>query len=270
MDLCFTSVSESAGFWSTYLQSEPWEERPQYYFLEGFRTDMIVPDLLHVLNLGVSRDVCGGILKTLISGNIVFAGSTIPEKLAAATASLRSFARQRSLPLRFKKVSKKRLCWDSYAEFKGSGYDLYVVAIWLESIVRPYSHIYADFSTLLWSLNAAMSILYSADWYLSEATRREVKTLGEVFMRTYLKQASMAVANHDFMWRCKPKLHLLHHIFMNKRSVNPAKYATWLDEDFLKRISKTLRLVNSTTAQQRCLQRWLLALPYHLQKSMSE
>ena len=210
-----------------------------------------MPDLLHVLNLGVSRDVCGGILKTLVKVTRVFMGSTVEERLHRATQSLTAFAHSRSLPLRFKKLSKKRLCWGNYAELKGSGYDLYVVSLWLEDVLQAFSNIFPDFATLLWSLNASMHLLYNSGWYLDETTRDRVKHLGAIFMRTYLKLASQSIVDDTLMFRCKPKLHLLHHIFRNKRLVNPAKYATWLDEDFLKHISKTLKLVNTATAQRR-------------------
>ena len=267
---CFTNFSENANFFDTYLQVDPWDQPPPYSFLEAFSVSMIMPDLLHILNLGVSRDVCGSILKVLVKGGFVFVANTIEEKLAIATQGLTNFARSHSLPLRFKKLSKKRLCWGKYAELKGSGYDLYVVSRWLEELLQPFTNIYPDFATLLWSLNGSMNLLYNSGWYLEETTRVRVKHLGTIFMRTYLKLASQSIVNQDMMFRCKTKLHLLHHIFQNRRLVNPAKYATWLDEDFLKHIAKTLKLVNSGTAQLRCLQRWLLGIPLHIQKCLND
>ena len=267
---CFTNFSENANFFDTYLQVDPWDQPPPYSFLEAFSVSMIMPDLLHILNLGVSRDVCGSILKVLVKGGFVFVANTIEEKLAIATQGLTNFARSHSLPLRFKKLSKKRLCWGKYAELKGSGYDLYVVSRWLEELLQPFTNIYPDFATLLWSLNGSMNLLYNSGWYLEETTPVRVKHLGTIFMRTYLKLASQSIVNQDMMFRCKPKLHLLHHIFQNRRLVNPAKYATWLDEDFLKHIAKTLKLVNSGTAQLRCLQRWLLGIPLHIQKCLND
>lgn len=270
VNMCFTNCAEAAAYWNTYLQVAPFDHPPPYAGLDGFSLQMIMPDLLHVLNLGVSRDVCGGILKTLVKDTRVFVGSTLDERLHGATQSLTAFARAQSLPLRFKKLSKKRLCWGKYADLKGSGYDLYVVSLWLEDVLQAFTNIFPDFATLLWSLNASMHLLYNSGWYLDETTRVRVKHLGTIFMRTYLKLASQSIVDQTLMFRCKPKLHLLHHIFQNRRFVNPAKYATWLDEDFLKHIAKTLKLVCSATAQRRCLQRWLLALPVHVQKSLSE
>ena len=232
---------------------------------------MIMPDLLHVLNLGVGRDLCGAILKTLVKENHVFDGATIDEKLATATVSLRNFARAHALPLRMKKLSKKKLNWGSnrYAELRsGSGYDVSVVARWLQDVLAGHDNIYPEFCTLLWALNSSMEIMYSGSWYLTEQDRSRIRTLGSVLMRVYLRLANDALSQNKFLWKCRPKLHLLHHIFRCHRKVNPSKYSTWMDEDWLRKISKTLRLVDCTTAPQRVLQRWLLTLPLQLQRSM--
>lgn len=106
MDLCFTNASNRAGFWETYMDTDPWSEDPPYSQLDGFHLSMVIPDLLHVVNMGVGRDLCGSILKSLVQENHVFNG-TIDEKLAEATQSLRSFARAEGLPLRLRKFSKK-------------------------------------------------------------------------------------------------------------------------------------------------------------------
>ena len=103
----FTNAAHDAGFWSTYLSEDPWLIRPAYSWLEGFSVSLIVPDLLHVVNMGVARDLCGSIIKKIIRGNQIFVAPNIQERLALATASLRSFARTNALPLRLKKISKK-------------------------------------------------------------------------------------------------------------------------------------------------------------------
>ena len=273
MDYCFTTASETAPFWETYLNSNPWTTAPPYSLLDGFSLAQIVPDLLHVVNLGVGRDICGSILKTIIQENHVFQGATIEEKLGNATMLLRDFARQHQLPLRLAKLSKNKLNWkpNRYAELKtGSGYDIGVVARWLESLLATYNHIYGDFCALLWSLNGALHILYteSDGWFLSEEQQSRVRTLGSICLRMFYKLANQSLERNEYLWRCRPKLHLLAHLFKCHRTVNCARCSTWMDEDFLKHISKTLKLVASTTAQKRILERWLLAMPQHLSRAM--
>lgn len=273
VNMAFTNASDHASFWATYLVSKPWVNDPPYAQLPGFSIDMICPDLLHVVNLGVAKDVCGCIMKVLVKESHVFGGTSIEEKLQDATVSLRAYARAHTLPLRMKKFSKKKLNWksNSYPELRtGSGYDVAVISKWLQHVLLGHQHIYPQFATLLWALNNCLTILYAAPWFLSEEDRMRIRTMGSIFMRVYLQLSNDALSMNEFMWRCRPKLHILHHIFKCHRSVNMAKYSTWMDEDFLKKISKTLGLVSALTAQERVLQRWLLALPSHLQNAINQ
>ena len=237
----------------------------------GFHIAAIIPDLLHVFNLGVGRDLCGSILKTIIKDRYVFPGSTVEERLASATSSLRTYARTHSLPLRIKKLTKKKLNFgeNRYAELRsGSGYDISVIGRWLEEALSGFTHIYPDFATLLWTINVVMSTWYHGSSFLSGHELTQVRTLGRVFITVYLKCARAALDANQMLWRCRPKLHLLAHLLSPRISCNPARFSRWMDEDFLKKIGKTLRLVDSTTAQQRILQRWLLAIPLHLKQCM--
>jgi hypothetical protein len=72
MSLCFTDISQGAAWRSTFLQSNPWVVKPPYADLIGFELAMVMPDLLHVFNLGVCRDVIGCVLKTVIKEQYVF------------------------------------------------------------------------------------------------------------------------------------------------------------------------------------------------------
>lgn len=95
-----------------------------------------------------------------------------------------------------------------------------------------------------------------------------MKTIGSVFIRVFCKLAAKAVARQEFAWRMKPKFHLFQHVVFSRRCVNAAKYSTWMDEDFLRKISKTMALTPGVTAQERTLQRWMMALPQSILRSM--
>jgi len=86
---------------------------------------------------------------------------------------------------------------------------------------------------LLWSLNSSLNILYNASWFPTQAELSRVKILGTMFIKLYIQHAAAAIASNEFEFRVRPKFHLLHHVFWWKRSVNVAKYSTWMDEDFL-------------------------------------
>ena len=270
MDFAFTDVSATAGWRGTWLASPPWRVVPHYSQMLGFCLSMVVPDLLHCWNLGVARDVLGSALKIILSQRIVFDAPRLEDRMLQATESVRSYAKQHRYHLRLRKFTKAKLQWSSkgYPELGCSGYDAFVVGSWLEYILEDHSNVYSEISTLLWSSNRAVSLMYSADRYLTLDEKNNLKELGGLFVRTYLHLACEARRNLQYLWRVKPKLHLLCHIFQSARVINQARYSTWLDEDFLKKVGRTLRLSPVKGAQHRMLQRWLLSLPLHFQKNL--
>ena len=267
--MAFTDVSDQAPWRSTFLTVPPWDTVPQYIHLFGFSLKMVVADLLHCWNLGVSRDVVGCVLKLVLQSQTVFQGTTISERFEQATIALKTFARNHGHVLRLKRLTQKKITWATkkYPEFKGSGSDTHVVAVWLEDLLIPrFSDQYPDLCTLLWTSNRAMRLLYSAGWFLTDDEIETVKGLGRMFTQTFLQLASQAVQSHTFMWRVRPKLHQMTHLLDCYRACNPIHYATWMDEDWLKKIAKVMNLTSVHTAQCRVLQRWLLSFKGNLGK----
>ena len=166
---------------------------------------------------------------------------------------LKAWAKSHKLPLRLRKFSKS------------SGYDAYVCMRWLQDHQANYPSIFC----LIWSANVFVGLLNKSGWFLSEREHEQVKVIGTVFCQTLIRLAGEALENREVLWHIGPKLHMLFHVVHNSRPsrVNHAKYATWQDEDYLKKVGKTLRLTDARTAQKRVLQRWLLSVPKTLQKA---
>lgn len=268
--MCFTNTSPTASWKSTFLASDPWTTPPEYSALIGFSLLMLMGDLLHVFNLGTAKDAAGCILKVILSDTKIFRGSNIEMRMQEATESLKRFAKSRKFVLRMKKLTKNKIKWKSktYPELGSSGYDVHVVSAWLEELLTTHAlDEYKDYTVLLWSGNHAMRLVYAAGRFLTDEEHSTLKILGRTYIDTFLSLASNALANREFLWRIRPKLHLLHHLTDSVRKINPSLYATWMDEDFLKKMSKTLRLTSVKTAQERILQRWLMCTPSNLLKS---
>lgn len=263
---CFTDISPTAMWRRTFCRSFPWNISPNYSLIRGFHISMVVPDLLHVWNLGVARDVIGSTLKTILSETVVFNAPTLPTRLLLATLSLRQFAKQNRYPLRLKKLTRAKLIWKSkaYPGFASSGYDAFVVMRWLESILVNHTRRYMEIATLLWCSNQAISLMYSAGQFLTQIEKDNLDVLGGMFISLFLSMAKKALDEHKLMWRVKPKLHLLCHMFSSPRFINQSFYSTWMDEDYLKKVGKTLSLTPMKTAQKRLLQRWCLSIPKNL------
>ena len=248
------------------LSSDPWGTRPSYADLIGFHPLQLVPDLLHVWNLGVARAAIGSALKIILKNQTIFHGNNLDIRLEEASVSLRDYAKQHKLDLRLRKLTKGKLHWKTatFPSFAGKGYDAYVAGLWLEELLAPYDE-FGDLFTLFWASNKALTTMYAGDWFLTEHERETVQDLGQVFPETYARLARDAVQRGEYLFKILPKFHLLCHLWVPSRSVNQSKYSTWMDEDFLRKISKTLSLTSSRTAQRRVLERWLMSLPEHLQ-----
>ena len=163
--MAFTDIQDSANWRSTYLQSFPWTTTPAYASLEGFSLKMLFPDMLHVWNLGVARDLIGTAMKTILQDRIIFDGPNIDARLKQATESLRAYARANKYGLKMKRFTKKKLTWQAkkFPEFRGSGSDAHVVGVWLGDLLAPYSDHYRDICSLFWCSNRLVRLLYSGD-----------------------------------------------------------------------------------------------------------
>ena len=231
---------------------------------------MIMGDLLHIFNLGVARHLAACTLKTILQERIIFDGATIEDRLQQATNSLKQFTKRTSYKLQLKKLSRNKLKWQSkkYPELASSGSDCHVVCAWLQDLLVTHAvESYRPMATLLWCGNRMNQVLYASDWFLTNDERESVRTLGDMFLNQYFQLASNAIRNREYMWKVLPKAHILDHCANSPRKVNISRYSTWMDEDFLKKISKVVGLTSTKTAQKRVLQRWLLAMPGYLTKT---
>ena len=264
--MSLTNLDPSAPWWRTMFSMVPWTHEPSIARLHGWELSMVIPDLLHVWNLGVAKEFLASALKCILQTRDVWGAGTISERMSQATMSLKAFASEEKLHLRLKKTSRSRLKWgrDVYPQLVCSGYDTYIVGRWLERELTGHRS-FPDIYTLVWSSNKALSALYGCGRFLSLEQKSTVRRYGDLFLDTYLRLSSDAVSQGTTLYKILPKHHMLTHIFRwDHRCINPAYYSTWLDEDFLKKIGKTLELTSQPHAQKRLLQRWLLALPHEI------
>ena len=126
----------------------------------------------------------------------------------------------------------------------------------------------AQLSTALWSADALLKLLHGANMFLSPEEQEQKEVIGDLFMKTYVGLASEAVAAGRKMYRTRPKMHLFHHLIVERRASrrNPVMGATWMDEDFIKRCFRLKKRVHKRNATLNVLRRWLMGLPVQIRK----
>ena len=271
LHLGYTNVNPDAPYWDTMYQTPPWRFRPAYTSLSGFHLRLIQADLLHVWHLGTGRDLAGSvivyILKRKGQSYSILAGDNIPDRLADATSKLKAFAKSRKLPLALHKLTKNKLglkSKTSYPELMSKGYDTYVVLEWLQTLCEANGHLLPrELCTAVWCATHVMSMLHNADKQLTVEQQRNKEFFGQLFMKSYRIMAQNMLQDREPLFRMRPKFHILGHVFRSSppSRTNPANYSTWMDEDSLKKLMRVLKMTSCQTAEQRLLERWLLALP---------
>ena len=263
----YTNISATAPWMSTIGTVPAWRLTPSYTLLDGFHAGFIQADLLHIWHLGTGRDLIGSALAFMVKAGLCFAGATHDARLNHATEQLRSYAKRNKLTLKLKKLSKAKLNWRARCmpELRSGGYDTYVLGRWLVDDVLPIhsAELPPDLCTALWSSNQFLSIMANGGRWLTIDELRNKQQFGALFMRSYIRLARQSIKDRTRLYKMRPKLHLLHHMLMFSppSRLNNNVYATWMDEDFLRKAMKVHSNTDPRGASLRVLQRYLLGLP---------
>ena len=271
---CYTNVSDDASWRSTEWTSDPWIEPPAYSMLPGFNLKMLNVDVLHVWHLGVARDMTASVLRVLSKSKYFRPGGTIQDQLSAASNSLRNYAKTQGLSLHLKRLSTANLGWRSngYPETHCKGFDSYVMVVWLDWLLNDATDVDPRVRTLVWAANSLMGVWHHGEVFLTPDEVQHAQVVGALFVRTYLELAGEAVNNRVWLWRLRPKFHLLVHLQSELRAsrYNPTYGSTWMDEDAMKRFMKIKSKVHKLQAADRVIRRWLLSLRSKMEKVMEK
>ena len=266
LPLAYTNVNDDAPWVATINSDAAWYYEPAYTSLDGFHVTLIQADILHAYHLGTGRDLIGSALVHMLEKRGFFDGNNIEARLASATVDLRRFCKANRLPLKLHKLSRSKLNWtgSGMPELRSSGYDTYVVNKWLVEVTTRHSEqLPAELCTALWTADTILSLLSKAGRWLSPSEQEAKERYGALFMRSYIELAKASLQVRKRAYRLRPKLHVWHHILKQSRRsrLNPHVYATWMDEDALRKLMKTHSITDKKTAEKRLLQRLLLGLP---------
>ena len=241
-DTVYTDFSSTAG-WRSMGFSNPWQTKPFLAELWGWdpQLHMVSVDLLHVLHLGVYRDLAGSAIKVLLRKQGYYDGSKLLIRFKAFTRELKAWAKSTKATLQLKAVKKATVYWksDQCPELHAKGADCATIIRFLAFKTQQKTPpMYAGMVACLWAASNFLGLLMTAGLYLTKAEQETGHALGSMFLDSYFRLAREAVDNNDLLWKTRPKIHFLCHVVDDLliRSRNMARDSTFMDEDVMKYI----------------------------------
>ena len=199
----YTDFSATAG-WRLRAVGEPWETRPFLVDLWGWTPDIIGIDLLHVLFLGVFRDLCGSAIRVLIQCKDYFSGSTIALRFKALTREMRAWSKRTGTPLQIRRLKKSSVNWksDVCPELHTKAADCgSILKFLVHKVQEKEPPAYQGMTASLWGASNFAGVLMSADMWLSEEERASAIYFGRLFVRSYLELTAEALAAGHLLWK---------------------------------------------------------------------
>ena len=275
--LVYTDVSDQAGWRSTIGATDPWEASscPALTKLWGFTTRHIATDLLHCWNLGCLRDMVGSCVKILVKDKWYFAGRTIDKRLATLARELRAFSKTHGMQLSIKTVKRSTVAWasDKCPELHSSGYDAVVFARYLlDKLLQKPPPRYSGLTVMMWAGETFVTCLQNAGPFLTAEEAETVYQVGNLWIKSFVQLANEAAQNKELLFKCRPKMHFMHHTIDEARSRpsrrNASADTTWVDEDYVKSIIAMKKKMDFRTSSENCLRRSLVVCKQSLSKLM--
>ena len=271
----YSNVDGAAPWRNTVYQCDPpWPRgcTPSLTGISGFHIRMISIDVLHAWHIGCGRDLAGSAIKVLASKRGFWRGRNQEIRLQSATQRLKLYCKQHGFSLTMSKLSKTSVTWktDCYPEVRCKGYDTFLILRWLASEVQLQDCGDDRLATVLWASDAFFNLVTKCGYFETPLEEQNRLTLGAIMVNTYVSLAADAVQRKQFLYRLRPKFHLVCHIASDVRAskMNVNAMSTWMDEDAVKRWMRLKKMVHRKTASESVLRRFLLGLRANLNRGL--
>ena len=262
----------------------PWESSPSVLRSIPVQPDepsFLKPDLFHVVNIGVQKDMCGSSLVLILAE---FPGSSHDERMANMNISLKAFLKKEHLYLHCHRLTMDLIGAGNNKSYASGGWnkgqDSVVLAKFIPWAVREVLPVNA--SERPWkyivqgceALGEFMRTLYAQAVFMEKSAANHAATLGFQFLLCYSKLVEWAMGEGRLLYNLTPKLHYYHHVVMElltmsenpgmQRVFNPLCNSTAQCEDFIGHISRLSRRVSAKQPHTRLLRRYQAALANRL------
>lgn len=256
-------MTNLSGDWlDTMFEQDPWSTPPALSLLNGFDLKMVAPDTLHVWHIGHGRDFLGSVIVHLIEAG-AFGGGGVPQRLKAATASLRVFLKAHKLQQVKAPLSRTTLEWHAsvYPHLNISkASQVGAVHKWLAHLADTGVIVDDLVATAVWSSHKFLETVVGGPNFLTQDEASRAHAFGMTYLLSFVSLATKALVERQTRWYVRPKFHMFHHIVLGVKcrasNRNPHLDAVWMDEDFVGKAMKLLRIIHPAQRSTRILQRY--------------
>ena len=233
------------------------------------------PDLFHIYHAGVGKDFVGSSLVYCMK--VLFGMGSIKKDLQQLNLELTPFLRSHRVTLHLgNQLTEDHLGYTGTRDYPEGHWSknmdtavLMKFVVWLlqrehhEHRVRS-DNILAEMLLSALNMGHAMRRLLEAEYFMSSEDCQFILKAGHSFLVGYQSFAQKCYDAKLCLYKFKPKIHYLNHIFLTimnqweatNIAINPCAEATFMSEDFVSFTARISRRVNPRTVAQKTLQRY--------------
>lgn len=261
------AMTNMSGDWlDTMFEQDPWGTPPALSLLQGFDLKMVAPDTLHVWHIGHGRDFLASVIVHLVEAGAFGAGG-VPQRLKVATLSLSEYLKANKLQQVKAALSRATLEWHAgvYPHLNISkACQVGVVHKWLAHLANTGVIVDNLVATAVWSSHMFLETVVGGPNFLTQDEASRAHAFGMTYLLSYVSLATAALVASQLRWWIRPKFHLFHHIVLGVKcrasNRNPHLDAVWMDEDFVGKAMKLLRIIHPGQRSTRILERYQAGL----------
>ena len=271
--LVFTNVSADAAWRHRQPPSPPWEDPPALLELRGFDLSTVAPDLLHILNLGILRDLLGSAIKLMTRNRVYYAGATIAKRLQSFSKDLRLWCKTNGVQLNLKRIRKQTVAWSASAcpELHAKGADAVSILRFVSQKLQAQRlNDYPALLACVWRMERFLGVLSAASIFLTPDEAQTVVDTGNAYMNMYIRLANLAIQRHEFYFKVRPKFHAFCHIVASYEQGNMRNVyydACFMDEDWMKEAMCMAKRMSFRTCATNFLKRFRVVLKGSLKRA---
>lgn len=200
-----------------------------------------------------------------------FGRGNLQQRLRVATGQLRAYCKRAGVKTALRCFSQDNLVLKagSFPELRSKGADSTIILQWLaEELADVQDPQFANLSALVCLGHMFIWLLCGGPAFCDRQRADQMLTTCEGFMKLYL----LMHHQHPAVFKIRPKWHLTWHLgaeaSLRPSGRNPSADSTWVDEDYMKKLSRLIRKLHRKTSAHTALSRYLIMIGQKLRLHM--